>query len=141
MDWSAGGPHAALVGARAIHFGASALLAGALLFRAVVAGPPSAVSPPATARVDWLTIWTARGALAASVASGVVWFTLTAAEMGGLPLPEAIKPDVLQMIAVATQFGSVAMVRLALAIATAILLALDRITSARWLALAASLAL
>jgi len=140
MDWTSGAPLAALVIVRAIHFGATALLAGALLFRAAVAGPPAAASPAATTLVDRQTRWVAGGALVVSLISGVVWFVLTAAEMGGLPFGEAIKPDVLQMILVATQFGSVASVRFALAVATAVLLTLDRFKRLRWLALVAALA-
>ena len=140
MDWTSGAPLAALIAARAMHFGATALLAGVLLFRAAVAGSPVAASPAATALVNRQTRWIAGVALIVSVASGVVWFVVTAAEMGGLPFAEAIKPDVLQMILVATQFGSVAAVRLALAIATAVLLALDRIKRIRWLTLVAVLA-
>jgi copper resistance protein D len=141
MDWSTDGPHAALVGVRAVHFGATALLAGALLFRAAVAAAPADASTAASALVDRQTRWTAGCALAASLASGLAWFAVTAAEMGGLPFGEAIKPDVLQMILVATQFGSVAAVRLVLAIATAGLLALDHLKRLRWLGLVAALAL
>ncbi len=141
MDWTSGAPLAALVIVRAIHFGATALLAGALLFRAAVAGPPAATSPAARTLVDRQTRSVAGGALVVALISGIVWFALTAAEMGGLPFGEAIKPDVLQMILVATQFGSVASVRFALAIATAVLLALDRFKRLRWLALVAALTL
>jgi putative copper resistance protein D len=141
MDWSTGGPHAVLVAVRAIHFGAIVLLAGTLLFRTAVAAAPASSCAAATALVDRQTRWIAGSALAVSFASGLVWFALTAAEMGGLPFGDAVKPDVLEMILVATQFGSVAMVRLGLAIATAVLLALDRLKRLRWLTLAAALAL
>ena len=140
MDWTSGAPLAALIAARAIHFGATALLAGALLFRAAIAGPPAAASPAASVLVDRQARWVAGGALVVSLASGILWFAVTAAEMGGMPFGEAIKPDVLQMILVATQFGSVASVRFALAITTAVLLALDRLRPLRWLALVAALA-
>ena len=140
MDWTAGGPLAALVGARAIHFGATALLAGALLFRSALAGPAAAASPAATALVDRQARRVAGGALAVSFVSGLLWFAVTAAEMGGLPFADAIKPDVLQMILVATQFGSVATVRFVLVVATAVLLALDRVRRLRWLGLVAALA-
>ncbi len=141
MDWSSGGPAAALIAARVIHFGATALLAGALLFRAAVAAAPAAASPAATALVDRQTRWLAGDALATSLVSGIFWFALTAAEMGNLPLSDAIKFDVLQMIAVGTQFGSVASIRFALAIASAVLLALDRAKRVRWLSVAAAVAL
>jgi putative copper resistance protein D len=141
MDWTSGAPAAALIAARTIHFAATALLAGALLFRAAVAAPSTSASSEATALVDRQIRWIAGGALAVSLTSGLVWFAVTTAEMGGLPFAEAIKPDVLQMILVATQFGSVAAVRLALAIATAGLLALDRLKRLRWLGLVAALAL
>jgi copper resistance protein D len=139
MDWTSGTPAAALIAARAVHFGATALLAGALLFRAVVAGPAVATSTAAKLLVDRQTRWIAGSALAAAFASGIVWFALTTAEMGNLPPAEALKFDVLQMILQGTQFGSVATVRLALALATAVTLALDRARPARWLALVAAL--
>lgn len=141
MDWSSGGPAAALITARAVHFGATALLAGALLFRAAVAGPPAAALPAATVLVDRRTRWIAGAAVATALASGLVWFALTAAEMGNLPLGEALKFDVLQMILEGTHFGSVATIRLGLALATAVTLALDRAAPARWFALATALAL
>ncbi len=141
MDWTSGAPLAALIAARAIHFGATGLLAGALLFRAAVAGAATAASPAAAAVVDRQTRWIAGSAFVVSFASGLVWFAVTAAEMGGLPFGGPIKVDVLQMILVATQFGSVAMVRFALAIVTAILLSIDRNKRLRWLALVAALAL
>jgi putative copper resistance protein D len=139
MDWTSGGPAAALIAARAVHFGATALLAGVLLFRAAVAGPAVATSTAARVLVDRQTRWIAGGALVAALASGLAWFGLTAAEMGNLPLAEALKFDVLQMILQGTQFGSVATVRLVLALATAVTLALDRARSARRLSLVAAL--
>jgi copper resistance protein D len=141
MDWTSGAPLVGLIAARAVHFGATALLAGALLFRAAVAGPAASASPAAMVLVDRQTRWVAGAALAVSFASGLLWFAVTAAEMGGLPFGDAIKPDVLQMVLVGTQFGSVAAVRLALAIATALLLGLDRHKRLRSLALLAALAL
>jgi copper resistance protein D len=139
MDWSSGAPAAALITARAIHFGATALLAGALLFRAVVAGPPAVESPAATALVDRHVRLIAGGALAAALISGVVWFVLVTAEMGNLPLGEALKSDVLEMVLQGTQFGSVAAARLVLALATAVALGFDRMSLARWLALVTAL--
>lgn len=141
MDWTSGGPAAALTTIRAVHFGATALLAGALLFRAAVAGPAVATSTAAKVLVDRQTRWIAGSALAAAMASGLVWFVLATAEMGSLPLRDALKFDMLQMILQGTQFGSVATVRLGLALATAVALALDRAGLARWLALATALAL
>ena len=139
MDWSNGTPAAALIAARAIHFGATALLAGALLFRAVVAGPPAAKSPVTTALVDRHTRWIAGAALGAALISNVVWFVLTTAEMGNLPLREAAKSDVLEMVLQGTHFGSVAAIRLLLALATAVALGFDRASLARWLALVTAL--
>jgi len=76
----------------------------------------------------------AAGALAAALVSGVVWFVLVTAEMGNLPFGEALKSDVLEMILQGTQFGSVAAVRLTLALAAATALGFDRVSFARWLA-------
>src|SRR5579871_1845862 len=140
MDWTSGGPAAALIAARAIHFGTTALLAGTLTFRAVVTSPVAIASPAALALVDLRTRWIAGAALAAALISGIVWFVFTAAEMGNLPLVDTLKPDVLQMILLGTQFGSVATVRLVLAIATAVTLAFDRARAARRLSFVLALA-
>jgi putative copper resistance protein D len=141
MDWASGDALAALVAARAVHFSATALVAGALLFRAVVAGPPTRASPAASSVVDARTQRLAASALAAAIITGAVWFALTAAEMGNLPLRDALNTDVLRTVAEATQFGSVAIVRLVLAVLVGAGLAFDRLAPIRWLTLAAALGL
>jgi putative copper resistance protein D len=138
MDWSAAG--APLVAARAVHFAATAITAGNILFRALIAVPvlhadatAAAVFRTRAQRVSWF-------ALAIAVISGAIWLLLQSASMSGLPLHEAMTADVLSTVINETQFGEVMIVRASLAICVAACLAYDRATIARWLGLMASLA-
>jgi len=141
MDWTSGDGLAALVAVRATHFGATALVAGALLFRAVIAGPPTRAAPVLRDVVDGQARQVAAAALAASIVTGVAWFILTTAEIASLSLRDALGLDALSTVAEATQFGSVAMVRFSLAIVAGAALAFDRLAAARTVALAAAIAL
>jgi putative copper resistance protein D len=139
MDWfAAGGP---LIAVRAIHFAASAIVAGTLLFRTVVVTPApgsdEAVAKPfrtQTRRVAWI-------ALAIAFLSGVIWLLFQAVSMSGLPLGEAMTSQVLLTVLNRTQFGQVSEIRAALAVLVAAGLAYPRSPLADWLALAASLGL
>lgn len=141
MDWTSGGAAAALIGIRAAHFGATALVSGALLFRGAVAGPSTRSVPSARAVVDGQARRVAATALAASIVTGVAWFVLTAAEMANVSLRDALDFETLSTIAEATQFGTVAMVRIALAIVVGAALAFDPYKAPRTIALGAALGL
>jgi putative copper resistance protein D len=65
-------------------------------------------------------------ALTIAVASGAIWLLLQAAAMSGLPVGEAMKPDVLSTVLSQTQFGIVTEIRLGLAVVVAACLAYDR---------------
>ncbi len=139
MDWSAaGGP---LIVVRAVHFAATAVITGTLVFRAVVA-KPAPVAEPAVARtlqtqsrrVAWI-------ALAITLLSGVIWLLLQAISMSGLSPGEAMTSQVLSTVLNDTQFGVVTEIRGALAIILATCLAYDRFPQADWLAVAAALGL
>src|ERR1700730_16602240 len=128
-----------LIVIRAIHFAATAVVAGSLVFRTVVAEPvlhrEQAVAKPLrtqTVRVAWI-------ALAIAMASGVSWLLVQASAMSGLPFAEAMTSDVLLTILNQTQFGLVFEIRIVLAIILAACLAYDRLAPARWLALAGAL--
>src|SRR5262245_43453205 len=132
MDWL--GAEAALIATRAIHFAATAIAAGTLLFRTVIAGPvlrtEAAVAEAfrtQSLRLVWISL------LVAAI-SGAIWLLLQAASMSGLPFGDM---GVLPTIIDETQFGNVAEVRFATAILLAICLALDRFRGANWLALVA----
>jgi copper resistance protein D len=138
VDWLGAGIGSPLVLIRAVHFAASAIVAGILVFRAVVLGratsPAAIVVRARTLHVAWI-------GLAVSAASGVIWLLLEAASMSGLPLGEAMTPGVLSTVLNETQYGFVSEIRLAMAVVAAGGLAYDRFAPARGIALASSLGL
>jgi putative copper resistance protein D len=130
-----------LIVIRAIHFAATAITTGTLIFQAVVAEPALySTEAVATAvrtqirRVAWI-------GLAITVASGAIWMLLEAAAMSGLLFRHAVTANVLLTVVNETQFGLVLEIRFLLAIILAACLAYDRILLARWLALASALGL
>ncbi len=139
MSWFGAGIEGPLVAIRAIHFAATAMTGGALLFRAVVAGPALRSTPTATELVRSQILTMAWNGLAIAAASGVIWVQLQAAAMSGLPLSEAMTSDVLSTVLNETQFGLVSKVRFLLAIIIAACLSCDRFALARWLALSSAL--
>jgi putative copper resistance protein D len=124
---------------RAIHFVATAVTAGALIFRAVVAEPALRSTPLATTVVRSQILLTASAGLAIAAASGVIWFQLQAASMSGRSFGEAMTSDVLSTVLNETQFGLVSKIRLVLAIILAACLAYARVAQLRWLALFSAL--
>jgi putative copper resistance protein D len=139
MDWLGAGIDAPLVVIRAIHFAATAMTAGALIFLAVVAEPALRSTPAATTAVRSQILLIAWIGLAIAAASAVVWFQLQAAAMSGLPFGEAMTSDVLSTVLNETQFGLVSKVRFVLAVILAACLAYNRFAPARWLALGAAI--
>lgn len=131
-----------LIIVRAIHFTATAVTAGTLIFRTVVMEPAlrSAGAPhAAAARMQSLGVaWTG---LAIAVVSGAIWVLLEAAAMSGLSLNEAMTTEVLSTVLNETQFGLVSEIRLVLAISLAACLACYRMSWARWPALTSALGL
>jgi copper resistance protein D len=138
MDWLGAGIGSPLVVIRGVHFAATAILTGTLIFRAVVleAAAASAAIPvrAKTLRVAWIS-------LAVSATSGMIWLLLEASSMSGLSFREAMTPGVLSTVMNETQFGFVAEIRLAMAVILAGGLAYPRFAPARGLALASSLGL
>jgi putative copper resistance protein D len=140
MDWFSAGVDGPLIVIRAIHFGATAVTAGALIFRAVVANP--ALRSEATAKaLRTQTLSVAWAGLAIAMVSGVFWLFVQAASMSGLPFREAVTTGVLSTVLDQTQFGGVSEIRMVLAIILAACLVFDRFPPANWLALAAALGL
>ncbi|MET4384857.1 putative copper resistance protein D [Bradyrhizobium sp. F1.4.3] len=137
MDWSAA--EAPLVATRAVHFAATAITVGDVVFRTAIAAPalrPEATVPTPfatpTLRVSWI-------GLAVAVISGGIWLLLQAVSMSGMPL-EALTADVLSTVINETQFGQVTTVRAGLAIWLAACLVYDRVPIVQWLGFAAGLA-
>jgi putative copper resistance protein D len=139
MDWSAAA--APLVATRAVHFAATAIVAGDAVFRTVIAAPvvpreaaASALRLTRSLRLAWF-------GLGVAVVSGGIWLMLQAASMSGLPLDEALSADILSTVINETQFGQVSTVRAGLAICLVVCLVCDRLAIARWAGFAAALAL
>jgi copper resistance protein D len=139
MDWLGAAIDGPLVTIRALHFAATAITAGALIFRAVVAEPALRSIPEATTVLRTQIRLIASIGLAIAAATGVVWFLLQAAAISGLPFGEAMTSDVLSAVLNETQFGLVSKVRLVLAVILAACLAYERFAQARWLALGSAL--
>src|SRR6266702_1160779 len=139
MDWSAGG--APLVAMRAVHFAATAITAGNMLFRIVIAEP---ILPPQASLAAVFRSQAQRVSycgLAIAVISGAIWLLLQSASMSGLPLHDALAADVLSTVINETQFGEVTIVRAGFAICVAACLVFDRAAIAQWFGLTASFAL
>ena len=124
---------------RAIHFIATAMTAGALIFRLGVAEPALRSAPAAAPVVRRQVLLVAWIGLAVAVASGVRWLQLEAVSMSGLPFNEAMTWDVLSTVVNETQFGLVSKIRFGLAIILAVCLVFDRLAPLRWLALGSAI--
>ncbi len=125
-----------LIVIRAIHFAATAITAGVLIFRVVVAEPAPDSAVAARVVVMAQIVRAAWFGLAITMASGAAWVLLQAAAMSGLSLREAVTGDILSTVLTETQFGTVSECRFALAC-----LAYDRPPLAHSLALASGLGL
>jgi putative copper resistance protein D len=141
MDWLSADIDGPLVVVRGLHFAATAVTTGTLIFRAVVAAVASSSAAPAAVIVSRQTLRIAWICLAISAASGIIWVLLQAASMSGLPFAEAMTSDVLLTVLNETQFGLVSEIRFALAVVIGVCLAYDRFPPARWLGLVLSLGL
>jgi putative copper resistance protein D len=138
MDWFGAGGNGPLIVIRAIHFAATAVTTGTLVFRTAVARPAFRSAPRHFERVRAQTRHLTWSALVITVASGVIWLLLETAAMSGLPFNEAMAPSVLSTALNETQFGLVSEIRLGLVIVLAVCLAYDRFPPADWLAVAAA---
>src|SRR5262249_10338887 len=130
-----------IVAVRAVHFAATAVTAGALLFRAFVAEPALRLTHKVAAELDAQIRGLAWVGLIVSVVSGLIWLILEASAMGGQPWGEAVVSGTLLDVLNGTQFGLVSEIRLALAALVAIALAFDNRPLPRWLALAGAVCL
>jgi copper resistance protein D len=141
MDWLGVGTDVPLIVVRALHFAASALTAGTLVFGAVVAEPAlrsrQLMDPTVNRRMNRVA-W---GSLALATVTGAIWFQLQAVSMSGLSFADAMTADVLSTVLEETQFGRVSEFRFVLAIFLGACLAYDRPGLLRGLELAAALGL
>jgi putative copper resistance protein D len=140
MSWFGTEFDGPMIVTRTVHFAASAAMAGALIFRGVVAEPALRAAPPACALVPtgralaWIR-------LAVTVVSGLTWVLLLTMSLSGESLGEAVISGALRDVLNLTQFGLVSQIRLALAIVLAICLAFERSALWRRLALIAAVSL
>jgi putative copper resistance protein D len=139
MDWFGAGE--ALIAVRALHFAATAVTAGSLVFRTMVARPALRADQAAAEPLSAQTLAIAWIALSMALLSGTIWLLLQAVSMSGLPLSEAMTSHVLSTVLSQTQFGWVTQIRFVLAVVLAACLAGHRFPLADWLALVAALGL
>ena len=130
MDWF--GADTPLIATRAVHFAATALTAGTLVFRLLVVKPVLHPDDPAVKRFQMQTLRIAWAGLAVTVISGVSWLLLQAASMSGLPFRQAISAEMLLTVLNQTQFGLVCEIRIVLAAILALCLAYDRLRGRIW---------
>jgi copper resistance protein D len=141
MTWFGAQIDGPMIFVRAIHFAATAVTAGALMFRAVVAEPAlrsrreaSAIVEPQIRGVVWIS-------LAVAVVSGLTWLLLLTMSLSDEGLGEAVMSGALRDVLNLTQFGWLSQIRLVLAIVLAICLAFERSALWRWLGLGAAVGL
>jgi putative copper resistance protein D len=139
MDWSTS--DAPLVATRAVHFAATAMMAGNILFQASIAEPVLREQLGMAVAVRTRMLRISWGCFAIAVISGAIWLMLQTTSMSGMPLDEALSPGVLSTVITETQFGQMTALRFGIAVCLAICLVCDRAPIARWLGLAVSLAL
>jgi copper resistance protein D len=139
MNWAWAEGDALLIVIRALHFAATAVTAGALIFRAVVADPAARHAGSTIASRASSARRLASIGLAVAVPSGVVWVLLVTMRMSGLALEDALGADGLGTVIGETQFGQASAVRLLCALILAVCLVFDRIALLRCGALVAAL--
>jgi len=125
-----------LIAARGVHFAATALACGSVVFMALVAEPAAAGVDirPLRCRLIWLTL----GALAVCGLSGAVWLALIASDILGAPLSDVCLHGGVWEVATGTRFGEIACARLVIVAMLAFLLI---VPGMRWLQVAAAVTL
>src|SRR5260370_16266164 len=104
MDWLGAGVDGPMIIIRAIHFAATAVVAGSLIFRAVVAEPALGSTQVATTVVRSQILLTASIGLAIAAVSGGIWLQLQAESMSGLPFGETMTSYFLSTLLNETHF-------------------------------------
>jgi len=130
-----------LIVVRAVHFAATAVIAGILLFRMVIARPASHLARPLANVVEMRILRVAWICLVISFVSGAAWILLQVPAMSGLPFGEAMTGDAIGTVLTETQFGLVMEIRSVLAVIVAACLTYDQHPVPRGLGLMSSLCL
>jgi putative copper resistance protein D len=140
VSWSEAGLGDGLIAVRAVHFAATAITVGALIFRTVVAEPASVAAPEAVSVLAAQVRQVAWTGFVIAVVTGLGWLLLLTMQITGLSLWEALTQEGLSTVVEVTQFGEVALIRMALAALLAIGLVGERVWPLRRLTLILALA-
>ena len=115
---------------RAVHFAATILAAGILIFEIIIATPAFAatVGAPDPARDGLRRRWSflVWASLAVAAISGAIWLALLAADIYSAPIAEVWRDGGIWTVATETRFGQVSLTRLAAAVLLAASLPLLR---------------
>jgi len=141
MAWIETDIDSPIVVVRAIYFAATATMTGAIVFRAVVAEPALRSQHKASTALNSQIRKLAWIGLAIGVISGAIWLMLFAESLSNEGFGETVMSGALRDVLTLTQFGTVALVRLAVAILLAISLVFDRSRWGSWFVVAAALGL
>lgn len=112
-----------LVAARAMQFAAVGSLFGGLVYRSFISSRTSGDDPALSSTVAAGQWTVARWSLGLAIASGIVWLGVATTDMSGLPLRDAFVAGALPLVTFHTEQGHIWLLRLALAILLAVLLA------------------
>lgn len=142
MDWLGAGLNAPLIVVRGIHFAATAITTGVLVFRTGVLEPAlrSEQVPCPGQKANKLRtqiLFLAWMSLGLTVVSGVIWLLIEAASMSERPFAEVMSSSLLLTVLQETQFGQVCEIRMLLSLVLAACLVYHRFALANWFALAA----
>jgi copper resistance protein D len=115
---------------RAVHFAATIVAAGVVIFEVAVAAPAfaaaAALSDPDLERLRRRWCWLASASLAAAAVSGAIWLILLAADIYAAPIAQVWHDGGIWTVASETRFGQVSLARLAAAVLLAASLPLRR---------------
>jgi copper resistance protein D len=114
--------------ARAFHLASTLLLAGTISFRCLVAAPAFRAKAGG-ALEDGLRVRLAQivwAALAVAMLSGAAWLMFLAADIGGLPVADAVSQGLAWIVLTQTAFGDAWVLRLQMASVLAVLLLLPK---------------
>ncbi|CCE01976.1 copper homeostasis membrane protein CopD [Bradyrhizobium sp. STM 3809] len=138
LVWYGAEIDAPLVVTRAVHFAATAITAGLLIFRSAVLAPACG-EQSASLAIDARIRRAAWAGLVLIAMTGAIWFLLQAASMSGMSVPDAATADTLSVVGTETQFGLITQIRAILLVVLAVGLLYDRSALLRRLSLAAAL--
>jgi putative copper resistance protein D len=130
---------------RALHFAATIIAAGAVIFEVMVAAPAFAAAAgmlhPDITRLRSRWSWLVWASLAMAAVSGAIWLVLLASDIYAAPIAEGWRDGGLWTVARETRFGQVSLARLGAAALLAPLLPILRRSADRGLWSAGAVAL